>query len=343
MPRMRILNAAEQARFEHPPVFDSAERKRYFDFSQSIMYAAQDLRSPANRMGFLLAYGYFRATRRFFSPDQYQERDIAFVARTVGVSPNAFSSEAYKDRTRLNHQKRILDLQGFRPFDAQAEAELITEIAAMVRAHLKPRLIFGRCTDFLIEKRIEVPGVRRLTNLIRAALGVHKSSLIRLVDTNLSLELRTMLDDLFVQEARQRPTGRKPRRSPRGAVLAGLDVRFQTRLAQRLVGLGQVLHEPTEAPMLGDQRLRPLDRVRGNAPVGRLAAGTAGDDPAGTVARGARGRAVASRLAAFAVEGAQGTGPEVADLRELALKVVPPPAELFGRGVGGHGMASPSE
>ena len=200
MPRMRILNAAEQARFEHPPVFDSAERKRYFDFSQSIMYAAQDLRSPANRMGFLLAYGHFRATRRFFSPEQYQERDIAFVARTVGVSPNAFSSEAYKDRTRLNHQKRILDLQGFRPFDAQAEAELITEIAAMVRAHLKPQLIFGRCTDFLIEKRIEVPGVRRLTNLIRAALGVHKSSLIRLVDTNLSLELRTMLDDLFVQE-----------------------------------------------------------------------------------------------------------------------------------------------
>ena len=40
-------------------------------------------------------------------------------------------------------------------------------------------------------------------------------------------------------------------------------------------------------------------------------------------------------------EGAQGTGPEVADLRELAPKVVPPPAELFGRGVGGHGMASP--
>ena len=137
--------------------------------------------------------------------------------------------------------------------------------------------------------------------------------------------------------SRQRPPGRKPRRSPRGAVLPGLDVRFQTRLAKRLVGLGQILHEPTEAPVLGDQRLRLLDRVRGNAPVRRPAAGTAGDDPAGTVARGALGRAVTSRLAALAKEGAQGTGPEVADLRELAPKVVPPPAELFGRGVGGHG------
>ena len=54
MPRMRILNAAEQARFEHPPVFDSAERRRYFDFSKSVMDATQDLRSPASQIGFLL-------------------------------------------------------------------------------------------------------------------------------------------------------------------------------------------------------------------------------------------------------------------------------------------------
>ena len=52
MPRMRILNTAEQARFEHPPAFNSAEHKRYFDFSQSVMDAVQDLRSPANRIGF---------------------------------------------------------------------------------------------------------------------------------------------------------------------------------------------------------------------------------------------------------------------------------------------------
>ena len=200
MPRMRILNTAEQARFEHPPAFNSAERKRYFDFSQSVMDAVQDLRSPANRIGFLLAYGHFRATRRFFSPEQYHERDIAFVSRVVGASPDVFSSETYKERTRLHHQSRILDLPGFRPFEAQAEDQLITEIAAMARAHLKPRLIFGRCTDFLIEKRIQLPSVRRLTDLIRARLRARKGDLIRLVDTNLSPDLRAMLDNLFVQE-----------------------------------------------------------------------------------------------------------------------------------------------
>ena len=74
---MRILDADEQARLEHPPVFNSAERKRFLDFSKSIMDAVHDLRSTANRIGFLLAYGYFRATRRFFSLERYHERDEA--------------------------------------------------------------------------------------------------------------------------------------------------------------------------------------------------------------------------------------------------------------------------
>ena len=44
MPRMRILSAAEQARFDHPPVFDSAERKRYFDFPRFVIDVAQGVK-----------------------------------------------------------------------------------------------------------------------------------------------------------------------------------------------------------------------------------------------------------------------------------------------------------
>ena len=200
MPRMRILSEAEQARFENPPAFDSAERKRYFDFGQSVMHVAQGLYGPANRIGFLLAYGYFRSSRRFFLPDGSHERDITYVSRLLDLPPDTFTPEQYAKTTRWNHHKRILDLQGFSPFGDQAEVRLKTEIATMARAHLKPRLIFGRCVDFLIEKRIEVPRAWQLTELIRVGLSVHKSSLIRLVDVHLTPDLRQMLDSLFEQE-----------------------------------------------------------------------------------------------------------------------------------------------
>ena len=150
MPRMRILSTVEQDRFERPPTFDSTERKRYFEFPRSAMGVAEDLRTPSSQIGFLLAYGYFRAVRRFFLPNDFHDRDIAYVVNVLGLSPEAFSSETYIGTTRLTNHKRILELQGYRPFDDQGEAQTVTEIATMVRVHLKPRLIFGRCIDFLI-------------------------------------------------------------------------------------------------------------------------------------------------------------------------------------------------
>ena len=199
MPRMRILNAAGRHALNIPG-FDSAERKRHFDFSQTVMHVARGLRGPANRIGFLLACGYFRASRRFFSPERFHERDIGFVSRALDLPLDTFTPENYIDMTRLRHQRRILDLHGFRPFGDPAEAQLTTEIATMARAHLKPRLIFGRCVDFLIERRIEVPGAWRLSELIRTGLSAHKSDLIRLVDTHLTPKARQLLDSLFVQE-----------------------------------------------------------------------------------------------------------------------------------------------
>ena len=128
LPRIRILNTAEQACFEHPPVFDSAERKRHFDFSQSVMRVARGLRGSANRIGFLLAYGYFRASRRFFSPERFHERDIRFVSRALDLPLDTFTPESYIDMTQLRHQKRILDLLGFRPFGDQAKSHLTPKL-----------------------------------------------------------------------------------------------------------------------------------------------------------------------------------------------------------------------
>ena len=84
MPRMHILSAVEQDRYERPPTFDSSERKRYFEFPRSAMDVAEDLRTPSSQIGFLLAYGYFRAVRRFFSPNDFHDRDIAYVANVLG-------------------------------------------------------------------------------------------------------------------------------------------------------------------------------------------------------------------------------------------------------------------
>ena len=195
MPRMRILSTNEQEAFDKPPAFDHRDRKKFLDFPKFLLTTAATMRNPDHQIGFLVSCGYFRATRRFFAPVDFWERDLAYVASQLGHPLS--STVQYPDRTRQRHQKIILDFHGFAPFDQGASYALVTEIATMARMHLKPRLIFDRCVDFLIQHRVQVPSAYRLNDLIRAGLHDRKAELIALMDSQLPAEARLLLDDLF--------------------------------------------------------------------------------------------------------------------------------------------------
>jgi len=74
---MQILTTKEQENFNKPPLFDHIQRKQFFDFPRKLLDIACSLRNPTNQIGFLLLSGYFRATKRFFLPQDFHERDIA--------------------------------------------------------------------------------------------------------------------------------------------------------------------------------------------------------------------------------------------------------------------------
>lgn len=103
----------------------------------------------------------------------------------------------------MRHQRLILELHGFVSFDENAEAVISIEIATMARMHLKPRLIFDRCVDFLIQHRIQVPSVRNLADMIRDGLHARKNELVTLMDAHITDDARDLLDDLFTAPEEQ--------------------------------------------------------------------------------------------------------------------------------------------
>lgn len=197
MPRMRILTASEQETFDKPPLLDHRERKQAFDLPQGLMDIAAPLRTPDTRIGFVLVCGYFRAARRFYSPQDFHERDIRAAAAMLGLKASDFSPARYAKQTRARHQQIILDFHGFVPFDRGTETTLAVEIATMARTHLKPRLIFDRCIDFLIQRRVRVPKSGALLELIRSGLQARKAELVALMDNHLTDTARVLLDNLF--------------------------------------------------------------------------------------------------------------------------------------------------
>ena len=203
MPRMRILSSSEQETFDAPPRLDHGERKRFLTVPRTLMKAAAGLRNPTSKIGFLLLCGHFKATKRFFLPHDFHERDVMFVANQLDLEGGMFDPDEYTETTRLRHQRRILEFYGFRPFDATAGAAMAAEIATMARAHLKPRLTFDRCVDFLVQRRVQVPRSGVLLEQIRSGLHARKAELIALMDAQLTDDARELLDDLFTTAENQ--------------------------------------------------------------------------------------------------------------------------------------------
>ena len=200
MPRMKILNAVEQEAFESPPVFNSVQRKQHFDFPLALRHLAASLHTPTHQLCFLLSSAYFKATKRFFAPEDFRPRDIEYVAAQLNFSENNFDFADYSDRTRQRHQPLILKFYGFRAFDHQMRHFLVEEIASMIRSQLKPKLILLRCVDVLIREKVEVPSYFRLSELILSATNSRKKDLATVIERTLAEDTRTLLDALLIQQ-----------------------------------------------------------------------------------------------------------------------------------------------
>ncbi len=90
MPRGRILAAAEQEAFDSPPTFTALERKKHFARSETVRSLVDTLQTPTNRVCYLVALAYFRATRQFFAPSS-----------TRGTCATRLDSSGSRSRTSM--------------------------------------------------------------------------------------------------------------------------------------------------------------------------------------------------------------------------------------------------
>ena len=94
MPRMSILNAEEKQEFDFPPVFNSVQRKQYFEVTPRLDATLDKLQSPTNEVCFLLITGYFKATKRFFGR-RFHDRDVVYAATKLGFLPELIAPDEY--------------------------------------------------------------------------------------------------------------------------------------------------------------------------------------------------------------------------------------------------------
>lgn len=81
MPRLAILTEDEQAEFDYPPVLPADIKAVCFAINKELEEKLNRLRTPTNKVGFLLQYAYFKACKRFFVTKRFREEDIQYAAK----------------------------------------------------------------------------------------------------------------------------------------------------------------------------------------------------------------------------------------------------------------------
>lgn len=201
MARMNIFNGLEQKAFESPPVFNSADRLHFFFAPLMFGDSMEGMRTPTNKVCFIVTAGYFKARRTFFSR-QFHPSDIEFVARQIGLDPDEVRLDAYSYETCARHQRLILHHFGCSAFDAAAKAFTAREIAQMVRVQVRPKLVLLEIIELLINKKIALPSYATLAGLIIAAIDHYQRELGQIIAARLTEKQRDRLDALLEKETK---------------------------------------------------------------------------------------------------------------------------------------------
>ena len=117
MTKLAILSSNERLKFDYPPKFDVDERALYFSLTRAELNLVQELRSPINKVGFILQLGYFKVNGKFYATEQFRHQDINYVINMLGLGsadPNIDLS-SYQKKIPTDHRKKILSLLKWEP------------------------------------------------------------------------------------------------------------------------------------------------------------------------------------------------------------------------------------
>ena len=206
MTLISALSKQEIKEFNDSPNFNSVERKCFFDLTVTLQNMLNTLRTPSNKVHFFVSYAYFKAKKHLYY-GKLKEKDIEYACTILKLDYALIKDKcSYNHKTRLNHQKKILALTGYRSFDNCNSEDLTNHIYLQVKSYKNPRLIFTEMIDYLLLNKIALPSYRQFVNIISYQIQKYKSEIQKCLSSCLDSQTKMQLDSLLHQNNDQHYT-----------------------------------------------------------------------------------------------------------------------------------------
>lgn len=196
MPRLSILTEQEQVEFDSPPHLTVEARAIAFAVDDALHAQIRQLRGATNKVGFLLQYAYFKASRRFFLIKRFRQEDIEYAAKLLGIPIRKIKLHHYKNTTPNKHKEKILEIFHCKAF--KTEKPWVTrEIALRVQQIVEPNILFFEVLHQLHNRQIEIPSYHTLSELISEHYIAQEKNLLDKIETQLNETEKQILQSLL--------------------------------------------------------------------------------------------------------------------------------------------------
>ncbi len=206
-----VLSPELEDEFEQPPGFSFIKQRYFFVIPIWMKPLLRGLESDTNRVGFLLQWGYFRTSGRFFRTARYAPGDVKFVSKLLRTSVSFEQLQTYDRATVGRHRQLIRTELGVAAFQGFAKEMALNEARHLVTRQVSPSAVFGSLCEFIRAHRIEVPTYHTLAVLITGAFNEFEQNLFTLLKQELTPQQVALIDSLFERlerDASQRETYR---------------------------------------------------------------------------------------------------------------------------------------
>ena len=201
MPLIQILSEKKKAAYEQPPIFAAKERKHFLKLPAALQLKLQSFPTQSNKVGFRLMFGYFLATKKFFPPELFQQKDIQSLCNQYGMLPFAFDIENYKGSTYTRHRQLILEHFAFQPYQPSVHNPLVIDsIKEQIYSWENPQFIVSYILEWLEWRRIECPSYYNLQLILTQSIRKRNKIIKEKFGKLLSAEQKIALDKLAIKQ-----------------------------------------------------------------------------------------------------------------------------------------------
>lgn len=207
MTQLTILSAKQRKAFDRTPVFSQQERQFYFNIDADTRRHIAQLKSPINRLGYLLQMGYFKATAKFYPASEYKKKDINYVKRLLGIKQTTdLSLEQYQASTQYYHQKRLLKYLEWREVGENEVILLQEKAETLANLQKKPIQLFDQLVAFCWKHQIVMPSYTELAVCITESYNAFEAKAVHRLSSHLNIQETDLLTELIESSNTSRHT-----------------------------------------------------------------------------------------------------------------------------------------